>query len=173
MRKSVILLVSGGIILVAGFLILAVVAQSAVSEIRKKEYTLGPRETTEIREIIEREDFFSGVYAVEVLEPPESSVRIEVRDPNGSLITQREFDTPFVIESFDVVEDGVYVLAVENMSTRDVIRIAAALGGQLYSDAGDPMVTVAMPSYITITGIIILIAGAVVYYRERAQSRFM
>jgi hypothetical protein len=170
MKKSVIIMISGSVILVAGFVVLGIVAQSAISEIRKKEYTLGPREIIEIKERIESNQFFSGVYAVEILERSDSPLRIEVKDPDGTQITSNEFSAPFVIDSFEVKKDGVYVMIVENTSSRDVIRIAAALGGEIYADAADPRVAVAMPTYIAITGIIILIAGAVVYYKERTRS---
>ncbi len=169
MKKGVIILISGAIILVAGFIILAMVAQSAISEIRKKEYTLGPKEVIEIKERIESNQFFSGIYAVEILERSDSPVRIEVRDPDGMQIASSELSTPFVIDSFDVKIDGVYVMIVANTSSRDIIRIAAALGGEIYADAADPLIAVAMPTYIAITGIIILIAGAVVYYKERTR----
>jgi hypothetical protein len=61
-------------------------------------------------------------------------------------------------------------MIIENSSPRDVIRVAAALGGQVYSGTADPMIAVAVPTYIAITGIIIVIAGAVVYYKERTRS---
>ncbi|MEE8133117.1 MAG: hypothetical protein V3T40_06045, partial [Nitrososphaerales archaeon] len=81
--------------------------------------------------------------------------------------------TPFLIDSFDVKEDGVYVMTIENSSPRDVIRIAAALGGEVYSGTTDPMIAIAMPTYIVMTGIIIVIAGAVIYYKERSGSGAM
>lgn len=170
MKKSLIIMISGGIILLSGFIVLGLVAQSTISEIRKKEYTLGPKEIIEIRERLESGQFFSGVYAVEILEPTDSTVRIEVRDPDGMQITSREFNAPFVIDSFDVKQDGLYIMIIENSSPRDVIRVAAALGGQVYSGTADPMIAVAVPTYIAITGIIIVIAGAVVYYKERTRS---
>ena len=164
------IMISGGIILVIGFMILGMVAQSAISEIRKKEYTLGPKETIEITDRIERNQFFSGVFTIEVLEPGDSPVRMEVRDPDGMQIVSREFSELFVIDSFDVKKDGAYVMTVENTSTRDMIKVAAALGGQVYSNTPDPLVAVAMPTYVVITGIIIVIAGAVVYYKERMRT---
>ncbi|MFQ5940349.1 MAG: hypothetical protein ACE5KA_01440 [Nitrososphaerales archaeon] len=167
MKRSLIIMISGGIILLSGFIILAIVAQSAISEIRKKEYTLGPREVLTIKERIDSSQFFSGVYAVEVLDPGDSSVRIEVRDPDGIQIISKKLDTPFLIDSFDVKKDGLYVMSIENSSPRDLLRVAAALGGEVYAGTSDPMITVAMPTYIAIAGIIILIAGAVVYYKER------
>ncbi|MEM2760796.1 MAG: hypothetical protein QXU32_03580 [Nitrososphaerales archaeon] len=167
MKKSILLLISGGIILTIGFVVLSLVAQSAISEIRKKEYVLGPKEVIEINERIESGQFFSGVYAIEMLEAGESPIRMELKDPEGVQIVSREFDTPFIIDSFDVRKDGVYTMTLENTSARDVIKIAAALGGQVYSGTADPLVAVAMPTYIAITGIIIVIAGAVVYYKER------
>lgn len=163
-------MISGGIILTAGFIILGIVAQSAISEIRKKEYTLGPKEVLEIKEPLQSDQFFNGVYAIEILEQGDSPVVIELKDPMGVQIASKEMDAPFFIESFDVKEDGVYVMTIENSSSRDIIRIAAALGGQVYSSAADPLIAVAMPAYIAITGIIILIAGAIVYYKERMRT---
>lgn len=167
------IMISGGIILVIGFMILGMVAQSAISEIRKKEYTLGPKETIEITDRIERNQFFSGVFTIEVLEPGDSPVRMEVRDPDGMQIVSREFNDRFVIDSFDVKKDGVYVMTVENTSPRDMIKVAAALGGQVYSNTPDPLVAVAMPTYVVFAGIIIVIAGAVVYYKERTRAGLM
>ena len=173
MKKSLMIMLGGGIILIGALIALGIVAQSAISEIRKKEYTLGPKEVLEIKERIESSQFFSGVYAVEILEQGDRSLRIEVRGPDGMLIASREFSTPFLIDSFDVKEDGVYVMTIENSSPRDVIRIAAALGGEVYSGTTDPMIAIAMPTYIVMTGIIIVIAGAVIYYKERSGSGAM
>jgi ABC-type antimicrobial peptide transport system permease subunit len=171
MKKSVMIMIGGGIIFAAGFIILSFVAQSAVSEIRKMEYTLGPMEVIEIKSPIETSEFFSGVYAIEVLEAGDRPIRVNVRDPDGMQLISKEFTAPFVIESFDVKKDGLYVMTIENTSAGDIIKIAAALGGQVYAGAADPMVAVAVPSYILITGIIIVIAGFIVYYRERTTSR--
>ncbi len=166
-------MIIGGIILVVDFIILVMVAQTAISDIRRNEYTLGPKEIMEIKEKIENSQFFSGIYVVEILEPPDISVHVEIRDPDGTQIISRESNIPFVIDSFDVKNDGLYIMTVENFSSRDVIRVAVALGGQVYSGSVDPMIAVAIPSYIAIIGIIIIISGAAVYYKERLCSGSM
>lgn len=166
-------MIIGGIILAVAFIILVMVAQTAISDIRRNEYTLGPKEIMEIKEKIEISQFFSGIYVVEILEPPDISVHVEIRDPDGIQIISRESNIPFAIDSFDVKNDGLYIMTVENFSSRDVIRVAAVLGGQVYSGSVDPMIAVAIPSYIAIIGIIIIISGAVVYYKERLRSGSM
>jgi len=173
MRKSAILLISGGIILAIGFAVLGFVAQSAISEIRKTEYSIGPNEVVEIKEQIETREFFSGVYVVELLEYQEGdTVHVEIKDPDGMPIVNRELSSSFTIENFDFKKSGEYAMTLENTSSRSIIKVAAALGGQVYSGSADPLIAVAMPSYVVITGIIVVIAGAVMYYKERSGTKY-
>ena len=76
MKKSLMVMIIGGIILVVDFIILVMVAQTAISDIRRNEYTLGPKEIMEIKEKIENSQFFSGIFVVEILEPPDISVHV-------------------------------------------------------------------------------------------------
>ncbi len=176
MKRSIIVLISGGIILLGGLIVLGIVAQSAISEMRNKEYTLGPRETVEIRERIEGEEYFSGVYAIEIIEQGDSVLRIEIKDPDDIQIISRQFDAPFVIDNFDAKKEGLYTMTIHNSSPRDMIRISAALGGDVYSGSTDPMIAIGMPSYIVILGMILLVAGGISYlmekrYKERGNWR--
>ncbi|MFQ5969764.1 MAG: hypothetical protein ACE5J2_04645 [Nitrososphaerales archaeon] len=170
MRKSALVLISGGIILASGFAALGIMAQSALSEMT--EYNIGPHEVIEVRERIETSEFFNGVYVVEFLEYQEGdTLNVEIKDPEGMRIVSRELSSSFTIENFDFEKSGEYTMTLENTSFRSIIKVAAALGGQVYSGT-DPLITVAMPSYVVITGIIILMAGGVMYYKERSGGKY-
>lgn len=151
-----------------GFSMLAYYGSQFVSTIRQEEtLSVEPGASVEIQKNVN-----ASVAAYVVAFPEfEGQVRVEIRDPSGDILVEKDIAPPFVMEAFETQEPGVYTLVLTNPTS---VTLEASVLLEDYetvlsrSDLSTAMGAVAFTSLL-IVGILAAIAGAVITFLDRRR----
>jgi len=154
-RSSVVLVLMGG--LIAGGMALSVWGNQALFEdFAKGEGSVGAGESLSVQ--VPLDESQSGVFAVEVLELRQGTIRATVTDPHGSQILAEQVDGEAYEGYFEIGVAGNYTLRVDNSD-----RVEKLIAGYIGPEPDASKRAVAFASiYILVIGLVGMTA-AVIY----------
>jgi hypothetical protein len=169
LRRGHIMLIAGGSMVVIGFSMLGYYGMQFVNSIQQDEkLRVEPRGSLEIKQNINASQ---GAYVV-IFPDFEGRPTVTIKDPSAHPIIERAIDPPIVLESFAVVEPGVYTLSISN-PTDQVLEPFIVLGDQetVLSQGIDFSATMTALAFTSLLGIgvAVAMAGAVITVLDRRR----
>ena len=168
------MLIAGGAIAAAGFAAMAYYGVQFISDISSTgRHTVEPQGTYELEQGIEAG---TGTYIVSLPDYGGGPVMIsvQVRDPAGTALVDKQVDAPFFAESFTAPVTGNYTLAVSNTSP-DPIVLSVTMGNEedVSQFVGTSLAPAAISLLLLAAGIIIIIAGVAVTILDGRREKKM
>ena len=170
LRKGHILLIGGGAAVIIGLAMLGYYAVRLVEALEDEKYTIEPSSSAEITQNITAAGG-QAAYLVTFTELGGIRPTITVHDPAGLVMLQRTVDQPVVVETFAVIEDGVYTLALSNPSPESALEAGIILDSYdaiLGRGALSPATTVVF-WLLLVAGAGAAVAGAVMLVMDRRR----
>src|SRR5262245_45790251 len=172
LRRGHILLIGGGAAIVVGLAMLGYYSVRLLETLESETYTADPSGSVEIRSNFTSVDAGGqAAYLVSVASFEETQPTITVRGPDGRVLLQRTVDQPFIMEPFNVSQNGTYFLTVSNPSpdsSLEVGMILDRLEGLLSRGAMSPMLT-AVFWLVFVAGVGAAVAGAFITIMDRRR----
>ena len=157
MQKSGIVLISSGVAIAVGLILVVVGSQVILEDIIQGEGQVRTGEPLEISINMDPDKTSVGVVVVQAVEPdPEVTIHATVIDPFGSEVTNMQVSEKLAEELFDVDIQGEYMLIVKNEGV-DQVQVFGAIGPQ--PDATQTALAFG-PMYVLIAGMIGLVGVA-------------
>jgi hypothetical protein len=163
------MLIGGGAMVAIGFSMLGYYSMQFVNSIQEDEkLRVEPGGSLEIKQNINASQ---GTYVV-IFPDFEGRPTVTINDPSGHPVIKRAIEPPIVLESFTVVQPGVYTLSISN-PTDQVLEPFIVLGDQdtVFSQGIDFSATATAIAFTSLlgVGVALAIAGAVITVLDRRR----
>ncbi|HEX7032287.1 MAG TPA: hypothetical protein VF172_04750 [Nitrososphaera sp.] len=172
LKRGPILMIAGGAIVAISFSMLAYYGLQFVSSIQQEEtLSIEPGGSIEIQKNVNA----SAAAYVVAFPGFEGQAAIEIRDPSGNTLIEKNIDPPIVIESFEIQEPGVYTLVLSNPT--EMALEASVLLDDYETVLGRSNLSTAAGALgftsLLAVGAAIAIAGAVITFVDRRRINRM
>ena len=127
MQKSGLIIVISGLLIATGLLVSIVGNQITLEGIIQENGKVSSTQTVTILADFDMEETQIGVFAVQVMEFKENTIRVKILDPSDSEIISQDVNEDTVEEKFKVLETGTYELIIHS-SDDDGIYVTGAIG---------------------------------------------
>ncbi|HKX80661.1 MAG TPA: hypothetical protein VJL54_00245 [Nitrososphaera sp.] len=172
LRRGHILLIGGSAAIVVGLAMVSYYAVRLIEALEGETYTAEPGSSAEIsRNFTSSETGGQAGYLVSVATLDGDRPMITVRGPDGQVILQRTVDQPFMLEPFNIGQNGTYSLTVSNPSadsSLEVGMILDSLEGLLGRGAMSPVLT-GIFWLVFVAGVGAAVAGAFITVMDRRR----
>jgi len=126
-QKSGLIIVISGLLIATGLLVSIVGNQITLEGIIQENGKVSSTQTVTILADFDMEETQIGVFAVQVMEFKENTIRVKILDPSDSEIISQDVNEDTVEEKFKVLETGTYELIIHS-SDDDGIYVTGAIG---------------------------------------------
>ena len=164
MQKSGLIIVILGLLIVTGLLVSIVGNQMTLEGIIQGNGKVSSTQTVTILADFDMEETQIGVFAVQVMELKENTIRMKILDPSDIEIISQDVNEDTVEEKFNVLETGTYELIIHS-SDDEGIYVTGAIGP--LPDANKKFII----SIISTSTLVIGMAGLVVIGAYEIKNR--
>ncbi|GEM_PF-829928 len=172
LKRGPILMIAGGAMVAISFSMLAYYGLQFVNSVQQEE-TLSLEPGASI--VIQKNVNASAAAYVVAFSEFEGQAAIEIRDPSGNILIEKNIGPPIVIETFEIQEPGTYTLVLSN-PTGTVLE-ASVLLDDYETVLSRSDLTTAMGALgftlLLAAGTAIAIAGAVITFVDRRRINRM
>jgi hypothetical protein len=163
------MLIAGGAMVAIGFSMLGYYGLQFVNSIQQDEkLRVEPGGSLQVQRNINASQ---GAYVV-IFPDFEGRPTVIIKDPSGHIVIERAIEPPIVLQSFDVMQTGVYTLVISN-PTDQILEPFIVLGDQdtVLSQGIDFSATMTALAFTSLLGIgvAVAIAGAVITVLDRRR----
>ena len=155
-----------------GLAMLGYYAVRLIEALEGETYTAEPNSSAEIsKNFTTSETGVQAAYLVSLAALEDERPAITLRGPDGRVILQRTVDQPFIMEPFNVAQNGTYSLAISNPSPDSSLEagmILDSLEGLLNRGAMSPLLT-AIFWLVFVAGVGAAVAGAFITVMDRRR----
>ena len=127
MQKSGLIVVILGLLIVTGLLVSIVGNQVTLEEIMQGNGEVSSTQTVTISADFDMEETPIGVFAIQVMEVKENTIRMKILDPSDIEIISQDVNEDTLEEKFNVLETGTYELIIYS-SDDEGIYVTGAIG---------------------------------------------
>jgi hypothetical protein len=163
-QKSGLIIVILGLLIVTGLLVSIVGNQMTLEGIIQGNGKVSSTQTVTILADFDMEETQIGVFAVQVMELKENTIRMKILDPSDIEIISQDVNEDTVEEKFNVLETGTYELIIHS-SDDEGIYVTGAIGP--LPDANKKFII----SIISTSTLVIGMAGLVVIGAYEIKNR--
>ena len=164
MQKSGLIIVILGLLIATGLLVSIVGNQMTLEGIIQGNGKVSSTQTVTILADFDMEETQIGVFAVQVMELKENTIRMKILDPSDIEIISQDVNEDTVEEKFNVLETGTYELIIHS-SDDEGIYVTGAIGP--LPDANKKFII----SIISTSTLVIGMAGLVVIGAYEIKNR--
>jgi hypothetical protein len=166
-KKPVMLLVTGGFLIIVGIGLSVYGSQLIVENLVAEEKRLGMGTSMELTKELDPTINENGVYVLQITEfKEESSLQTSVYDPSDQVIVSKSIEHNPFQDNFTISTAGTYKILVENTGERE-LEVAAALG---YLPEGQSLAISIFGFIIIIIGLIGLAFGIIYFIKSRNRT---
>lgn len=127
MQKSGLIVVILGLLIVTGLLVSIVGNQVTLEGIMQGNGEVSSTQTVTISADFDMEETPIGVFAIQVMEVKENTIRMKILDPSDIEIISQDVNEDTLEEKFNVLETGTYELIIYS-SDDEGIYVTGAIG---------------------------------------------
>ena len=167
MQKSGLIIVILGLLIVTGLLVSIVGNQVTLEGIIQGNGKVSSTQTVTISADFDMEETQIGVFAVQVMEFKENTIRMKVLDPSDIEIISKDVNEDTVEEKFDVLETGTYELIIHS-SDDEGIYVTGAIGP--LPDANKKFIISIISTSTLIVGMVGLVVIGIYEIKNRKRS---
>ena len=166
MRKSeIVVVVSGGIIII-GLFLLVLGNQSILEGIIQDGGKVSSEYTLTISNDFDSQSTSTGVFAVQIIEFQENVFSVKILDPFDIEIISQEINGENIEDEFEVLDTGTYKLIIQSNSNEET-QVFGAIGP--LPDSGKKIFGI-IPVYVIIAGMIGLVGVGIFGIKNRKRS---
>ena len=167
MQKSGLIIVILGLLIVTGLLVSIVGNQVTLEGIIQGNGKVSSSQTVTISANLDMEETPIGVFAVQVMEFKENTIRMKILDPLDIEIVSQDVNEDTIEEKFDVLETGTYELIIHS-SDDEGIYVTGAIGP--LPDANKKFIISIISTSTLIIGMVGLIVIGIYEIKNRKRS---
>ena len=167
MQKSGPIIVILGLLIVAGLLVSIVGNQVTLEGIIQGNGKVSSTQTVTISADFDMKETQIGVFAVQIMEFKENTIRMKILDPSDIEIISQGVNEDTVEEKFDVLETGTYELIIHS-SDDEGIYVTGAIGP--LPDANKKFIISIISTSTLIVGMVGLIVIGIYEIKNRKRS---
>ncbi len=147
-----------GLLIVSGLVVSIVGNQFTLDGIIQGNGEVSSSQTVTISADLDKDETPIGIFAVQVMDLKENTIRMKLLDPSGIEITSRYVNDDTVEEKFDVLEAGIHELIIHG-SNDEGIYVTGAIG-PLPDASKKFIISIVSTSTLVIGMIGLLVVGA-------------
>jgi len=166
MKKSAIMLVVSGALIVIGLIMLVIGNQIVLEGVSQGNGKVSLSQTLTISGDFDTQETSSGVFAVQVMEFKDNTFSARVLDSFDIEVFSQEINEETIEQEFDVLETGAYKLIIESTSNEET-HVFGAIGP--LPDAGKKTLGF-ISVYVLVIGMIGLVGVGVYAVKNRKRS---
>lgn len=167
MQKSGLIIVILGLLIVTGLLVSIVGNQITLEGIIQGNGKVSSSQTVTISANLDIEETPIGVFAVQVMEFKENTIRMKILDPLDIEIISQDVNEDTIEEKFDVLKTGTYELIIHS-SDDEGIYVTGAIGP--LPDANKKFIISIISTSTLIIGMVGLIVIGIYEIKNRKRS---
>ncbi len=167
MQKSGLIIVILGLLIVTGLLVSIVGNQVTLEGIIQGNGKVSSTQTVTISADFDMKETQIGVFAVQVMEFKENTIRMKILDPSDIEIVSQDVNEDTVEEKFDVLETGTYELIIHS-SDDEGIYVTGAIGP--LPDANKKFIISIISTSTLIVGMVGLVVIGIYEIKNRKRS---
>ncbi|MCV0410325.1 hypothetical protein [Nitrosopumilus sp.] len=165
MRKSGVLIVGSGILIIAGLFILVLGNQAILEGMVQDNGMISSEQTLTISTDFDSQITSIGIFAVQIIEFEENTFYAKILNPFDIEIISQEINEETVEGEFDVVDSGTYKLIIQSNSNEET-QVFGAIGP--IPDSGKKALGF-IPVYVIVAGMIGLAAIGIIEIKNRKR----
>jgi hypothetical protein len=166
-QKSGLIIVILGLLIVTGLLVSIVGNQVTLEGIIQGNGKVSSTQTVTISADFDMEETQIGVFAVQVMEFKENTIRMKVLDPSDIEIISQDVNEDTVEEKFEVLETGTYELIIHS-SDDEGVYVTGAIGP--LPDANKKFIISIISTSTLIIGMVGLVVIGIYEIKNRKRS---
>jgi hypothetical protein len=166
-QKSGLIIVILGLLIVTGLLVSIVGNQVTLEGIIQGNGKVSSSQTVTISTNLDMEETPIGIFAVQVMEFKENTIRMKILDPLDIEIVSQDVNEDTIEEKFDVLETGTYELIIHS-SDDEGIYVTGAIGP--LPDANKKFIISIISTSTLIIGMVGLIVIGIYEIKNRKRS---
>jgi hypothetical protein len=166
-QKSGLIVVILALLIITGLLVSIVGNQTTLEGIMQGNGEVSSTQTVTISADLDMNETPIGVFAVQVMEFKENTIRMKVLDPSDVEIISQEVNEDTLEEKFDVLETGTYELIIHS-SDDEGIYVTGAIGP--LPDESKKFIISIVSTLTLIIGMVGLIVIGIVEIKNRKRS---
>jgi hypothetical protein len=166
-QKSGLIIVILGLLIVTGLLVSIVGNQVTLEGIIQGNGKVSSSQTVTVSANLDMEETPIGVFAVQVMEFKENTIRMKILDPLDIEIVSQDVNEDTIEEKFDVLETGTYELIIYS-SDDEGIYVTGAIGP--LPDANKKFIISIISTSTLIIGMVGLIVIGIYEIKNRKRS---
>jgi hypothetical protein len=166
MKKSAIMLVVSGTLIVIGLVMLVIGNQIVLEGVSQGNGKVSLSQMLTISGDFDKQETSTGVFAVQVMEFKDNTFSVRVLDSSDIEIVSKEINEETIEEEFDVLETGAYKLIIESTSNEET-PVFGAIGP--LPDAGKKTLGF-ISVYVLVIGMVGLVGVGVYAVKKRKRS---
>ncbi len=167
MQKSGLTVIILGLLIITGLLVSIVGNQLTLEGIMQDNGEVSATQTVTISADFDMEKTPTGVFAVQVMEFKEKTIRMKILDPSDIEIISKDVNEDTLEEKFDVLKTGTYELIIHS-SDDEGIYVTGAIGP--LPDASKKFIISIISTSTLIVGMVGLVVVVVLEIKNRKRS---
>ncbi|MCV0366424.1 MAG: hypothetical protein K5798_04040 [Nitrosopumilus sp.] len=165
MRKSGILIVGSGILIIAGLFALVLGNQAILEGIVQDNGMVSSKQTLTISTDFDSQITSIGIFAVQIMEFEENTFYVKILNPFDIEIISQEINEETVEEEFDIIDSGTYKLIIQSNNNEET-QVFGAIGPT--PDSGKKALGF-IPVYVIVVGMIGLAVVGIIEIKNRKR----
>lgn len=167
MQKLGLIVIIFGLLIVTGLIVSIIGNQFTLDGIIQGNGEVSSTQTVTISADLDKDEVPIGIFAVQVMELKENTIRMKIIDPSGIEIISQYANDDTVEEKFDVLETGIHELIIYS-SDDEGIYVTGAIGP--LPDTNEKFIISLISTSTLIIGMIGLVVVGTYEVKNRKRS---